>query len=230
MLRSILCKPDKFERLRALHPDYNTSISARLLQSIFRPELTTHDAEYEPRTDLQKAWQEEAKKWPRKWFQFFRRDVRLELIHPQDTKQIIHTSIGQANFLRWLIEKEERIADVIASADAAHASSKRKHQTASKRTISSGVKKKHNQTKKQAVVKAKKKKTTARPPAPKQIRRARAVTVPKPKKISDPLDDDIKPRLSSKIRSRQSPTYCTYNTAWMELKQKNPSHKIRIVY
>ena len=235
-LKDLLKSTTSFDAFRSIHPDHNRHISARFLQMVFHPELNTKYQLSVPCVALEKAWQEEAAKWPRKRFQFFRRDARFTIVNPRNDTEIIKTSLGQANFLCWVIADPVRLQEVLQLANL-HASvsdrtaprkTTNKVECRTQKTPKLPKKAKVQPVIKQRVrVKRERKREVEKPSVPLAPTKPRRE---KPKKISDPLDEDIKPRLSSKNRSRQSPTYCTSNTAWAEMKQKNPNFQIKLVY
>lgn len=228
-IRSHLQDVQHYKDFRSVHPDYNPQLSARFLQTIFRPEMHAKHMIYVPSTTLQKEWQMEADKWPRKWFQFFRRDERIFIENPEDPYERITTSLSQANLLRWItldVNRLGKVLELASTAKAPAASSKKKVRLPMKKKIKTEKSKKTLGERKSKVVVSSNKAPSATTTTTKRRKTVRE----KPRLITDPLDDDIKPKLSSKSRSRQSPTYCTYNTAWMDLKTKNPAYKISIMY
>lgn len=232
-LRRYLSDKEHYDAFRLVHPDCQRFISARFLQSIFRPENML-----QIETPLQFAWQQEAKKWPRKWFQFFRRDIIIHINDPLETHEMIKTSIGQANFLCWLISDKARLYHIVNLAtnqqDATNKVKKKEllQPKLIKKTMikqKTTRKKQKNRNKKITLhIEPKEERDEEAPPQSREVRpKSRSFKI---EKITDPLDEDIKPKLSSKNRSRQSPTYCTSNSAWMELKKKYPALKIKIMY
>ena len=232
--------PQEFDKFRSVHPDCNPLLSARFYQSIFRPEqkITTlrstqrqRQQQSKQQTALEKEWNTEAVKWPRKWFQFFRRDTCFTIQNPRDEGETLKTSLGQANFLLWVVADPMRLQQVMGKVAERQQDMISRRSKPTLNPVKKGPKMKR--PKKIASRQEKRAKAPKVPAMKKQATRPLKKQPPptiKSKKISDALDDDIKPRLSSKVRSRQSPTYCTYNATWMEIKRKDPTQKIRIIY
>lgn len=201
-----------FDALKQLHPDHALHISARQLEAFFMSRVAS---DY-----IAQQWRLAYRYWPRKLFQFYRRDGKMDLINPSNAHDFIATSIGQANLFKWMIQDALIFRNVCGHFSTIEMEKTLKttiklNKKQEKRTPNLLQRKKKAITKKQSTLR---KQSKCKP---------KVVTN---EGITDALDADIKPRLSSKRRSQHSVTFCTTNNTWSDMKKKDPNHKIKFVY